>query len=217
MKKKFLMLLTIILFDAVVYNAAGSGAAGRGAFAQELRQDKAMTHYNWGNEFLSNSEYKLAILEYNGTIGLMPDYYRAYYRRGNAYYLSGEYYKAINDYDKAIKLFPDYAEAYFNRGIALFNHGRQYRSVDDIRKCIDDFRETLRIEPDNAEAKKYLEMALRLLGQLLNPSGSRQAKTAPPPPQYNITIYTYNDSTRMDLDVPNSRLKIITDFPDKGR
>jgi tetratricopeptide (TPR) repeat protein len=193
------------------------------AFAQDVRQDKAMTHYNWGNEFTSNSEYNLAIIEYTGTIGILPDYYRAYYRRGNAYYLSGEHQKAINDYDEAIKLFPDYAEAFYNRGIAFFNRGDMGKSIDDVKKSIDDFRDVLRIEPDHVQAKKYLEMALRLLEQMQNipvPEPEREIVEAPKPtpqPQYNITIYTYsekNSTTQMELQTPQSEIRIIPSLPD---
>jgi tetratricopeptide (TPR) repeat protein len=149
----------------------------------------------------------------------MPDYYRAYYRRGNAYYLSGEYQKAVDDYDTAIKLFPDYAEAYFNRGIAYFNRGNERKSIDEIKKCIDDFRDVLRIEPNHVQAKKYLEMALRLLEQLLNPPvPPPEIKPAsPPPPRYNITIYTYpynNDATKMEMQTPQAEVRIIPGFPE---
>jgi tetratricopeptide (TPR) repeat protein len=193
------------------------------SYAQDLRQDKAMTHYNWGNEFSNNSEYKLAIMEYTGTIGLMPDYYRAYYRRGNAYYLSGEHEKAIDDYNEAIKLFPDYTEAFFNRGIAFFNRGDKMKSIDDIKNCIDDFRAVLRIEPNHVEARKYLEMALRLLEQMLNPPVPEPERAVvetpkPPPPRYSITIYNYpnnnNGNTQMELQTPQSNIKIIPGLPD---
>jgi len=207
--KKILLLLFITFF----FPAYGKGKGM--AFAQESRQEKAMTHYNWGNEFSGNSEYKLAILEYNGTIELMPDYYRAYYRRGNAYYMTGDHHKAINDYNKALKLMPDYAEAYFNRGIAYFNRGRMIRSVDDTKNAIADFEAVLKIEPNNAQAKKYLEMARRFLDELIPPPVKMKA---PAPRKTSITIYTHtedNKNPQIELDEQKSALKIRTDLPDK--
>jgi len=190
------------------------------AFAQDLRADKAMTHYNWGNEFSGNAEYSLAILEYNGTIGLMPDYYRAYYRRGNAYYMSGEFEKAINDYDTALKLFPDYAEAYFNRGIAYFFRGGDKKTIPDIKKAIEDWEAVLRIEPNNAQAKEYLERARKLLEQMQGPpvvAATKKPVTppvaeAPSQPRYNITIYTYsynNNTSQWEMQTPHAEIKVI--------
>lgn len=177
------------------------------AFAEELREDKAMTHYNWGNEFVGNAEYALAILEYTGAIALMPDYFRAYYRRGNAYYLSGDHKKAIADYDAAIKLSPGYAEAYYNRAIAYFNRGETNKSINDIKKSIEDWETVLRIEPDNAQAKEYLEMARKLLEQMQTPPVVQKpaAPPPPPPPRLNITIYNHsNDKTvKTEFYTPN--------------
>jgi len=121
------------------------------AFAQDIRQDRAMSHYNKGNEFSGNSEYALAIKEYSETINLMPDYYRAYFQRANAYYLSGNYGKAVEDYDKAIKLSPDYADAFYNRGIALSKQG-------NVKKAAEDWEETLRITPNHAPARQALNI-----------------------------------------------------------
>ena len=198
------------------------------AFAQDLRTDKAMTHYNWGNEFSGSAEYTLAILEYNGTIGLMPDYYRAYYRRGNAYYMTKEYQKAIDDYDTAIKLLPDYAEALFNRAIAYFTRGGDKKTIEDIKKAIADWEAVLRLEPNNAQAREYLEKARKLLEQMQKPPvteiASKPAQTpapaSPPPPRYNITIYTYpnnNLTTRMEFHIPNSEIKIIQNPPENKK
>jgi tetratricopeptide (TPR) repeat protein len=206
MKKIFLIIFITFLFPAFDK-----------AFSQDSRQERAMTHYNWGNEFSGNSEYKLAIVEYNGTIELMPDYYRAYYRRGNAYYMTGDHHKAINDYNKALKLMPNYPEAYFNRGIAYFNRGRMIRSVDDVKNAIADFEAVLRIEPNNAQAKQYLEMARRFLDELI-PHPARNRSVRRVPRNTSITIYTYTDENknpRIELDEQKSALKIITDFPDK--
>ena len=200
MKKNIILLLLLTCLCSV--------------FGQDLRQDKAMTHFNWGNEFLGNSEYYLAILEYTGTIEIMPDYYRAYYRRGNAYYLLGEHQRAILDYNRAIKIFPTYTEAFFNRGIAYFNRGEKIKYIDDIKRSIDDWETVLRLEPGHVLAKEYLEKARKLLEELQPPV------TASKPPRSknsNITIFTHsnnNEKTRIEYGGTNS-VMIITEFPDK--
>ena len=200
MKKLFLSLLFITyLFPA---------------FAQDLRQINGIDHYNRGNAFLGNAEYRLAIIEYTFTIDFIPDYYWAYFKRAKAYDSLGEHREAINDYTEAIKFFPDYTDAYLNRGIVLFNQG-------DIEKAIDDWEEALRIEPHNVLAQQDLEMARRLLEQRQPPdspvSNPVEALKPSPPPRYTITIYNYpnNDGTTQMEWPPNSEIKIIPVFPEK--
>jgi len=295
MKKNILLLILLTyLFPAAEF----------GAFAQDGRQDRAMAHYNKGNELSGRAEYALAVKEYDETISLLPDYYRAYFQRGNAYYLSGDYRKAIEDYDTAIKLSPDYADAYYNRGVASFNKG-------EIEKAAGDWEQTLKISPNHASARQDLNNA-RLCLEVIRQSASpaqlalkdapcpleeKQKSAAPdneaawieytktpqylriarllsedllqfispvtgaprtgpdftliPPavaprrdinnasgvmeelrparffentpaaypsvwPRPTITIYNYpynDDTTRMELNIPDSDLKIITDFP----
>ena len=49
---------------------------------------------------------------------------------------------------------PDFAEAHLNLGVALARERR-------FDQAIQQFQETLRIDPRNAAAKTYLEQALR--------------------------------------------------------
>jgi len=57
--------------------------------------------------------------------------------------------EAVYDLKRSIEKNPDYADAYYLRGVIYFQKGLYNNAAAD-------FRRTLRIEPDNFEATKYL-------------------------------------------------------------
>jgi Flp pilus assembly protein TadD len=66
---------------------------------------------------------------------------RDYLLEGTGQSMRGEYERAIVMLSKAIDLDPQYAEAYMNRGIAYLESGQ-------VEKALQDFSESLRLEPN---------------------------------------------------------------------
>jgi tetratricopeptide (TPR) repeat protein len=56
------------------------------------------------------------------------------------------------DFNAALGIKPDFYEALNNRGIAYYN-------VGDLDRAIADWEEVLRINPNHANAKQYIETA----------------------------------------------------------
>lgn len=69
--------------------------------------------------------YQQAILDFNRTIELNPEYAEAYYYRGNAYNRIGEYQQAIKDFKVAARLGNKKAQDFLRKqGINQYHNGR---------------------------------------------------------------------------------------------
>jgi tetratricopeptide (TPR) repeat protein len=77
-----------------------------------------------------------AILDYNKSIAINPNYARAYNDRGIAEHDLGQYRQAIDDYNKAIAINPSFAWAYNNRGISKSSIGQKQQAIIDYNKAI---------------------------------------------------------------------------------
>lgn len=71
-----------------------------------------------GNKDYDNRNYESALWDFNSSISLNPNNYKAYNSRGNAKYMLGDYKGAYNDYDKAVKLNPNDRVPWDNRELA---------------------------------------------------------------------------------------------------
>jgi tetratricopeptide (TPR) repeat protein len=65
---------------------------------------------------------------------------------------------AITDYNQAIRIDPNYASAYNNRAIAYYGKG-------DLDQAIADLETTLRLRPNDANARNDLEYFYRQRGR----------------------------------------------------
>src|SRR6516162_9965070 len=101
-------------------------------------QTLVIAYNNRGNAFSAKGEYDRAIQDYDQSIKLNPDYYRAFNNRGVAYQKKGEYQRAILDYDEAIRLKPT-LEAVWN--------GRCWSRaiVGELQAALADCNEALRL------------------------------------------------------------------------
>ena len=124
----------------------------------------AEAYYNRGFAKDDKGDYDGAIADYTKAIELKPGFADAYSNRGVAKYEIGDYDGAIADYTKAIELYTDdedKAAAYHNRGVAKSKKGENAEKNEEKRKwyeeAIADFKEAIRLNPNNESAKKMLE------------------------------------------------------------
>ncbi len=73
-----------------------------------------------------------------------------FYNRGIAFSDLKENQKAIDDFGHAIELRPQFVTCYHNRSIVFERMGNIDRAMSDVRKM-------LKLEPNDADAKKRLE------------------------------------------------------------
>ena len=95
-------------------------------------------------------------------VELQPDDARALTDLVNERGARKEYDQAIPLAERLVKLSPDSASAYFLRGLALYS-----ATPDDAALTLarDDFEKSLRLQPGNIEAHRYLARTYMLLGQ----------------------------------------------------
>jgi protein O-GlcNAc transferase len=92
-------------------------------------------------------------------VEIKPDYANAHQNLGVALVGQGQFDAAIVHFRKALELKPDFPDiTHNNLGIALARRGQ-------FDEAIAHFRKALELRPDYAEARKNLDLALRMRRQ----------------------------------------------------
>jgi len=153
------------------------------AFASAATADEAASKNNQGNRLYNQKKYDDALRLYTDAQASRPDASELHYNIGNVLFRKKEYDKAVEEYLRAqAAANPALSEAAtFNRGNALMVQGR----LEDAVKA---YVQALRARPDDADAKRNLELALRMLQQKKqeqkqqnNPDQNQQQKQPPQP------------------------------------
>jgi Ca-activated chloride channel family protein len=121
------------------------------------------------NARFARGDYQRALADYRDMQVTAPNSPQLSINAGNALYMLSDYSRALPDYAKAIDVAgPDIrAIAQYDRGNALYRLGR----LEDAR---DAYKEALRLEPTDRDAKFNLELIQRLLDARLTPRGNPQ-------------------------------------------
>lgn len=109
-----------------------------------------------GNEAYAEKKYDVAAEEYKKVINKDPASEKAQYNLGNAMYRSGKKEEALRAYDAAIKngkAKNDVSSAWYNKGVVLQNDKK-------LPECIDAYKNALRLNPADEEARLNLQKAL---------------------------------------------------------
>lgn len=94
--------------------------------------DSAIAYNNRGT---SQTRLDFALMDYNQTLRLDPNFREAYFNRGNAYYQLEMHSRAIADYTHYISLDPFDAEIYYKRSLAYQKIGALEKATDDKKKA----------------------------------------------------------------------------------
>lgn len=101
---------------------------------------------------------KEALLDFEDSLKLSPERYRAIHNRGVLAAQAGRYADAFDDFNRTIQIEPGFAKAYSNRGTL-------YVQAGDLQKASDDYLKAISLDPDLAVAHKGRGRVCHLLGQ----------------------------------------------------
>lgn len=140
------------LLPATLIVALFAALAPAGAFADAAAKN------NEGNRLYDKKQFDEALKRYTDAQAQKPDASELHYNIGNVLFRKGEFTKAIEEYlraqegkDGGLK-----QAAAYNRGNALMVQGQ-------IQEAVDAYVQSLKAQPSDKEAKRNLELALRLL------------------------------------------------------
>lgn len=127
------------------------------------------------NDHFAAGRYREALALYRDAQSALPDAAELAINAGNALHMSGEHGRALPDYAHAIDVAgPDLrAIAQYDRGNTLFRLGR----LEDAR---DAYREALRLDPGDRDAKFNLELLQRQLDEREAGQRAQPARSGPP-------------------------------------
>ena len=120
--------------------------------------DEAASRNNEGNRLYLKQQYDEALKRYTEAQASRPGAPEMHYNIGNVLYRKGEMDKAAEEYLRA-QAAPDKRlsqAALYNRGNALMSRGR-------LQDAVNAYVQALRVRPDDQDAKRNLELALRLM------------------------------------------------------
>jgi len=113
------------------------------------------------NEAFKNGDYELAVQLYRQAIDQNPDNSRLYFNLGNALAEAGNTEEAMEVYEK----FKSMTEVNNQQALADYNKGKLLSEQENFDEAISDFREALRKNPDDEDARFNYELAQRMKQQ----------------------------------------------------
>jgi Ca-activated chloride channel family protein len=153
-----------------------------GASADSARADPAASKNNEGNRLYEQKRFDEALKMYTDAQASRPGAPELHYNIGNVLYRKGEFDKALEEYLRAQGASgPALSQAsIYNRANALLQQGK-------VQDAVNAYVQALRSRPDDADAKRNLEIALRRLKeqQQKNPQPKPDEQNQPKPPQQN--------------------------------
>ncbi len=173
------------------------------AWPGPLLADSAAARNNEGNQLYEDERFDEALKMYVEAQALEPEAPALHYNIGNVLFRKGEFDKAAEEYLRAQAADdPTLAQA------ATYNRGNAFLQQGQLKEAVNSYIQALRARSSDEDAKRNLELALRLLQQQEQkqqqqqpqgepgedeeerqdkppppPSGDQQEEKEPPPPQ----------------------------------
>ncbi len=110
-----------------------------------------------GNEAYEKKEYDYAITQYQQAVTKDPADPTAHYNLGNAFYKSKKADEAVQAYDEAASKTSskaDKSKSFYNKGVVLQNNKK-------LPECIDAYKNALKLNPQDEDARQNLQKALQ--------------------------------------------------------
>jgi Ca-activated chloride channel family protein len=145
MKKALLMPLLILAALALV---------GCGSTAEKLN--------NEGNEAFAQEDYEGALLAYNQAQGESPELAEPHYNAASAHYKKEAYDQAQQEIEGAL-LAEQHQDGLDQN--SYYNLGNTFFQAEQYQAAVEAYKEALRLDPADLQAKQNLELALRQLQQ----------------------------------------------------
>ena len=129
-------------------------ASAQFQLATQAAPRSGMLHYDYGVFLAAEGKIDNAINELETALRLNPKHPEAHYQIGHAFYLRGDFEGARRHYEETVRLDPK-APVHSGLGAVYFRLGR-------TSDAIAQFKEALRLNPDDAEAAENLRFAERV-------------------------------------------------------
>ena len=145
--KKLLIFIPILLLAVVAL-------AGCGQSAETLN--------NKGNEAFAGQDYEGALTAYLGAQEDVPEMAEPHYNAANSHYRMEDYQQAQQEIEQA--LVGEESQQALDQH-SYYNLGNTFFQAQQFEPAIEAYKEALRLNPDDLQAKQNLELALRQLQQ----------------------------------------------------
>ncbi len=130
-------------------------------FSENLTAQTVRSHVKKGNSVYEKGRYADAEVEYKKALEKNPKSKEAQFNLGNSYYKQERYEEALREfgnYGTATKSHEERAEAYYNLG-------NSYYSSNKYKEAVEAYRRSLRLNPNDDDARYNLQMAREKLKQ----------------------------------------------------
>jgi len=113
-----------------------------------------------GNRLYRESKYDEALTEYRSAQVLAPELRELAFNAGDALFRKGDMPGAVREFEKATGA----TDSLMASG-AFYNAGNAYLSMGQLEPAIESYKQALRSDPEDEDAKHNLELALQMLEQ----------------------------------------------------
>jgi len=111
-----------------------------------------------GNRLYADKQYDQALLAYQAAQAELPEQPELHYNAGNALHRLGDFSRAISE---TLRIRPDAPADLRQR--AAYNLGNSLYRADQFAAAVEAYKEALRLDPNDQDAKHNLELALKRL------------------------------------------------------
>ena len=129
---------------------------------------------NDGNEAFLEQDYPAALAAYEQAQTDSPDLAEPHYNAASVHYRQEDYEQAQEEIEQA--LVKENNQDDLNQH-SFYNLGNTFFQSQQFETAIEAYKEALRLNPDDVEAKQNLELALRQLQQQQQEQGRTQPQT----------------------------------------
>lgn len=132
-----------------------------------------------GNEAYVRGNYDAAQAAFQQATLDKPDNPVAHYNLGTALYRQGNFRDAVRTFQTSLSRHSGQITDILNRSSILYNLGNAQFKVGDLTGAIASYKQTLRLDPQDADAQYNLALALQLLKQQEDLAQQSSKSTAP--------------------------------------